>query len=575
MDNGRTENERTDARMTTVALLCSYTVQSYAYILHSYANLSIMKYFLSFTQGEFSIYERQYYQREKEWMQKITSANQDVNCKLSTEDAVVFEQVCKHISIPDLWEDNTDYQNGERGGVHIKRKLRYKDCQHKIDILLKHIEKRIVSSHFPLRGCILPIGSYKDGSKLEPMDEVDLLFVLEKGQIEILQDGRLRWGNVECTIQEFCCYFTNCLDEFLSSDIPAECHHGGYASPKYSGVRVNGPATTLLVKLKDCNYTTSLNITPCFSKSMDSNVKSWVHGLRLKVSNRAVLTDPKVHSVTNAVENKLEISTDYIEADLLSTVQQSIIHEAYVRNKALSYIVDTMASGFYETEENKGKSEGSEVNNGNIKESRLQNNKEDTYNIETESQDGNTGENIEEHDKKNTMCNNDMPRLVDAISNPNNISKVQRLSVNKRLRYEHKQIPKQAAKKDGDLSRPYLSTNNTVSKHNLLRNPDPCDFENIKATDHGITRMFELMKDTIKTFSVAGDAHVAHPASTQSNVIKFLCRGKLVDDYHQMKCNHHKLYQIMLEHTFSKVGIKLILPYHFVLLSAFCVQPIP
>ncbi len=448
----------------------------------------------------------------------------------------------------------------------MKAKASHIETQDEKYKLVNHISARTRSCPYPLQGGILEIGSCKDGTKLDPIDEIDLLFELKENQIEILANGKLRWGNREYTIREFRRHFDNFLDEVLCTNVPAGFDHGGYASPQYSGLRINGTATTLPVT--NCKHTTALNITPCFPVDCANAIcGEWVKSLRSKCSSRQLPTNLKPHLVPNVVEEKLEISTAHIEAELLYAVQGCIIHKAYIWIKALLDMVDNFASKIYDDQKNKGKKE---VNNVSMTEN-MQNGEEDRENT-----DQNTEE-MERNINKNSCCNNSVscPICSDHNGLNEDMSEVQRLLLNKRLKYEHNILPNPAY--HGELSKLHLSTNNTVSKHILLRHATQDDFRELQRMERDVQRLFQLMKLGIKEFSAAStDTHVAHCATIDTDVAnspttgidmahsslrppdipKFSCRRTLLGDCSQMVINHRELYTIMLEHMFTEVGIK-------------------
>ncbi len=519
---------------------------------HFYVTCLLQNTFLSSTQEVSFTYMKkwcQYYQREIEPMEQISK-----NDVPSTNEETYVKQVqkyCENSSIYDLLKGKRGYPNEERDNVLSTDKA--KDSQHKIHTLVKYIKDTLESPHFPLPGRVVEIGSWKDGSIQKPMDvpdlmeEIDLLFVLT----EKLEDIK--------GVRHFCYSFSNCLDEVFSSDVPAgsQFSHGGYASQykKYSGVRFNGAATTVLLKFHGYDYTTFLNITPCFPEDMDENVRSWVNKLWSYSGDRTVLHNPMTHLVANAVADVLDTSTASIEADLLCTLQQSVIHEAYLRGKALLHMADYFASKIYDEEENKGKREGSEVNNGNMKENTLQNREEDIDSIETEDTERNMEENMEEHNKSSEICNSDISCLVKAMSKDKKISDIERRILNRRLMYEHDMLPRAEAKKHGELSKPHISANCTAFKYSLLHNSSKDAFQSIEASKDGGKRVFDLLEDCIRDFSAADTQHVEHPADEQTKVLKFLCRRSSLPGNPQRKAIHQRVYEVFKKYTFSKVGI--------------------
>ncbi len=547
-------------------------------------------------------------------MQKL-GIERNEPCTLPQRSIEQFKRLCKAINIHDLVEDEADYLAG------------YDERQRLVDYVVEQTE----SDAFPLRGRALEIGSCWDGSKLDRIDEIDLLFVLEKNQIERLQDGTMRWENKEYTIREFRRFFDDCLDEVLCSKAPDDFDHGGYASPQYSGVRMNGPASTIL--LTKSTFTTSVDITPCFPVECPE-VEAWIKRLVLKCDNRPLPTNLKPHLVACAVEEKWQISTAHIEAQLLHEVWGSVLQQAQIRNKVLLHKVDAFASNIYDKEKVKGTDE---VNNANMDRNENTENAENTEE-NTEEQRENTDENSR---KWNTICDTSQFCLVCSVLNRATMTTKQRLLLNKRLRCEHSSLPEPT--NHGELYKPPLLTNNAASKHILLHYATHDD--DFRKSKHSGERMFWLMQDGIREFSAASpDTHVTHSACAKTEVVlsarantgvahsasektdmgqsasaktdvaqparantavaqsasantymaqsarantdviqtarkppdisKFSCRRTSLDDYQQMVINHRKLYSIMLEHTFTKVGIPWTLQYHLFPFHAFRMAPI-
>ncbi len=411
-----------------------------------------------------------------------------------------FQQICLNLNIHDLSKDKANYTDN------------YDDRRS----LVKHVKQIVnLTGSFCLRGSILEIGSCWDGSKLGSIDEIDLLFVLDESQndIKILDNHRVVWQGEEYSVREFCCIFFNKLDEVLCNDLPAGFEHGGYASPEYSGVRMNGPAATVL--LKKCN-TTSLDITLCFPAECDE-VESWIKSLVPKCDNFPLPTDLTPHLVAYAVGETWEISTAHIEAQLFHELRGSIIQEAQIRNKVLLRMVDEFASQIY-----------------------------DNANKEKVKQD--VDENPETNNKKNNTKHG-----LDSFWHSCRISgQMSKEQYNRYMRYNHGCLPEPT--KYGELHKPHLSTNNAASKHILFRHASHSD--DFRSSKFNSERMFCLMKCGIEGFSTANsDTHVEHIAQKPPAISKFSCRRTApLEDYHQMVINHRALYAIVLKYAFTKVS---------------------
>ncbi len=122
------------------------------------------------------------------------------------------------------------------------------------DTLLEHIRNVTTQNqNFLFEGHVEKIGSSWDGSKLRQVDEVDLLYVLSQTQVEIVEMDNtfsVKWGDKVCKPRELVEDFADSLERVLSDSPPKNLQHGGYAAPEFSGVRLCGPAVTVLYQSK-------------------------------------------------------------------------------------------------------------------------------------------------------------------------------------------------------------------------------------------------------------------------------------------------------------------------------------
>ncbi len=148
----------------------------------------------------------------------------------SAEKTRKFNEVARTISLTELERNKTQFASCDR--------LR-KD-------ILNQVITATRNDTFPFRGHVKKIGSCWDGSKIGHLDEVDTLFILDETEIQILQNG-ITIQNEHFTASQFVKRFADSINKVLSNcELPSTLEHGGYAAPEYSGVRMNGPAVTLL-----------------------------------------------------------------------------------------------------------------------------------------------------------------------------------------------------------------------------------------------------------------------------------------------------------------------------------------
>ena len=101
---------------------------------------------------------------------------------------------------------------------------------------------------------------------------MDVLYVVNKDQVVIIpgEHGdvdmeifRVEWKGNQYTAGDLSELFANKLDQTLRAEPPEGMKHNGYAAPRYSGIRVSGPAVTVL-------FRTATDIGPMKKGSMVS-----------------------------------------------------------------------------------------------------------------------------------------------------------------------------------------------------------------------------------------------------------------------------------------------------------------
>ncbi len=149
-------------------------------------------------------------------------------CSIPEEKLVQFSEYAEGISIADLEEEMTNFKDGNA-------------VQNSILHFISQTTER--NQAFPLCGHITAIGSSWDGTKVGHLDEVDILYVLNKDQVVIIpgeqvdaETFRVAWKGSEYTASEFSELFANELDQalHLHTEPPQGMEHNGYAAPRYS-----------------------------------------------------------------------------------------------------------------------------------------------------------------------------------------------------------------------------------------------------------------------------------------------------------------------------------------------------
>ncbi len=254
-----------------------------------------------------------------------------------------FDHISDSISIPDLAT--------ERGSFAADRKLRTS--------VLDYIENLIVNSNFPCSGHIRKIGSCWDGSKAGNLDEVDVLFVLDRSTCDLTDvrydesthtyDFKLVHTLASCStpngrgisVRDFVDLFAKHLDRVLSENPCTELFEGGgYAAPDYSGVRINGPAVTILFQWKgDTSYSKgpgiiSVDVTPaipisCLKENTPAHeqkhLDAWIDEVASSLHNQPVKEDLQYHLVPLPVTNAWQPSTAWAESEILHELDSTCL----------------------------------------------------------------------------------------------------------------------------------------------------------------------------------------------------------------------------------------------------------
>ncbi len=222
--------------------------------------------------------------------------------------------------------------------------------------LEKTLERKL-TRHFPgCRGSLLRIGSCWDGSKIGRLNEMDFLFSMDIPELKISKAQRIRGEycvstkGIDLLPRQFNVKFANCVEEtILEIPLPCEVQHGGYASPDFSGVRFNGPASTAQFVYKspfDGEFPISLDITAAFPVANDSSERlALIHRIDPLIAENSgtqiVINGP--HIICDILCNTWRLSTAEMEAELLRVLPQKCSTKtALTRCKAIFHKVEVL-----------------------------------------------------------------------------------------------------------------------------------------------------------------------------------------------------------------------------------------
>ncbi len=187
----------------------------------------------------------------------------------------------------------------------------------------------------PFPGQLQYMGSCRDGSKIQGVNEIDTLYVMPDSHVLIKSTEETGFYRVclkdpchtELTPREMAKRFANELDGVLAAhQLPSCLTNAGYASPRYSGVRFNGPAVTsqfLLCDDADLNTILSWDATLAFplTGKIHQQVTDMILPIvkefkNLKDSNKRY-PHWELHLVPDIVRNLWQVSSALMEAEIL------------------------------------------------------------------------------------------------------------------------------------------------------------------------------------------------------------------------------------------------------------------
>ena len=186
-----------------------------------------------------------------------------------------------------------------------------------------------------LPGEMKNIGSCWDGSKVGKVNEVDSLYVMNRGYFIIrptkksyVYDVLIKIGERECKVEprHFREQFADQYNELISKmELPDCLRHGGYNSVRwpgersaYSGLRYNGPAATSQF-LTDKNTLLTWDVTPCIlytDERFKGELREIIRPILEQNPGKQFPPTP-VHLIPDPLEECWRMSTAHFEAELL------------------------------------------------------------------------------------------------------------------------------------------------------------------------------------------------------------------------------------------------------------------
>ncbi len=455
-------------------------------------------------------YKAFYYRTLDETCSTRTLNTMIVRNKIEDEAVDNFRMYLRGLSIPDLEKEKANYATGNT--------VR--------DLLLKHIRDVTTgNAKFRFEGSVEKIGSSWDGSKLHQVDEVDLLFILSKRQIGFIQTDdtvRVEWCGHVYKPRELVEHFADSLESVLSRAKPEYLQHGGYAAPEFSGVRLCGPAVTVLYQTQGddtCEKGTNISVDitlavplSCLgcAEELESALKGW-KDKKLKQVNEPMTCCLGLHAVPNTSSDRWQLSSALFESERLNQLgSESTVRKSYLLLKALLHRVDRKAL------------------------------EENIFGINVTEMNANARD----------LCD----QLVASI----NQRSLCRDQLNKCMRYGHTLLPRSTSVSHGELEKELVSINKAASKHILLDVADPTDFEvkHLKSK-----RVIHLMKQVIEQL-VSSEVFVNHVlqklcadhALHSPEICKFSFRKFIVLKWEVMAMKLQRCYMMVLEYCLSDVS---------------------
>ncbi len=217
--------------------------------------------------------------------------------------------------------------------------------------VIERVAKKFQFGGEHLQGRLQYIGSCWDGSKIGRVNEIDSLYVMSDKHIvakKTEKDGlyRLYLRRGSCRFElvplEINRKFADMLDSVQRSvKLPAFLRHGGYASPRYSGVRYCGPAVTSQFTMAADGNLLTWDVTLAFpmDKRIRQQVRNMIQPIYAENTNK-LFPHWELHLVPDLVENLWQVSTAWMEAEILRLLpSEAAAKRALSGCKALAHML--------------------------------------------------------------------------------------------------------------------------------------------------------------------------------------------------------------------------------------------
>ena len=426
----------------------------------------------------------------------------DISSTLSKETIENFFLFAKGISRPDLEELRASYSEG-----HDTRTF-----------LINHIRSKTQDNKkFPLPGCIEQIGSAFDGSKVGQLDEIDTLYVLANDKVTVTCDENsidnihVAWEGVERSARQFSEYFADELEKAINESPPKGLQHNGYAAPRFSGTRVNGPAITVLFRtaaksgkiIQGTMISVDITLAVRFCHPQCNAINSWAKTYIVETNKGKAINIAEPHLISCHVHGVWKLTTAFVEAGVLHDLnEESPVKRAHVLHKCLATKVDSFnsAHGVLDVPENR---------------------------------------------------NNIQRNLITLLSMPKDLQDINKL--NQCMRYGHIWLSPSEKKYFNELQKKNISINAAAAKHLLIGEARPEDFAFQRRNESPALRMMGSVINEIGNETSLNIKNCIN--SSFPEICKLSARETLADDICGLTKNILHQYKILHKAVFTNVRI--------------------
>ncbi len=250
------------------------------------------------------------------------------------------------------------------------------------------------------------------------------------------------------------------------------------------------------------------------AEALESALVEW-NEKNLKHVNEPVDGCFKLHAVPNTVSDRWQLSSALFESELLnqlgSASSESTVRKAYLLLEALFYRIDKKAIG------------------------------ENIFGINE----------IGVRERSRELCN----RLLDKIIHKS----MCREQLNRFVRYGHALLQRDKSVLHGELGKEHLAINKAASKHILLHEAQPSDFEVKHCKSNQVFRLMKQVIDKLVTAEVfvnhALQQYLVRHNLHSPGICKFSFRKFMAYKCEELAVRLQCCYRMALEHCLSDVSI--------------------